>query len=51
MSSDKASNKVIVKMDSLLAKLQDAGVSISYEDSKRLGINGVLDIIKNTLKS
>lgn len=49
--SQKSEDKVIVSMGPLLTRLKDSGVDISYEDAKRLGVNGVIDIIKKTLKS
>lgn len=44
-------NKVMVSMTSLESKLKEAGVVITYEDSKRLGINGVMDLIRKTLRA
>lgn len=50
MSIEKG-NKVVVSMTSLESRMKEAGVKITYEDSKKLGINGVMELIRKTLKS
>jgi predicted enzyme involved in methoxymalonyl-ACP biosynthesis len=49
--SQQKGNIVMVSMTSLESKLKEAGVELTYEDSKRLGINRVMELIRKTLQA
>jgi hypothetical protein len=44
-------DKVIIKMDSILQRLEEKGLSVSDSEAKKLGTSGVLERIKLAYKS